>query len=70
MKPPIVPISLRKVDGCSRNILSFLSLREKLSQKSVTFILLDIPTSSDLADNNIIVMHIVCIATFENERRQ
>jgi len=52
-----------KIDRCSRDTLSFLRLQEKLLKKSVTFISLDMPYSTDLAVNKL-------IATFENELRK
>ena len=59
-----------KIDRCSRNTLEFLKLQEKLFQKSVTFISLDLPYSSDMAVNKLIETNLAAIATFENERRK
>lgn len=59
-----------KIDRCSRNTLEFLKLQEKLFNKSVTFISLDLPYSSDMAVNNLIATNLAAIATFENERRK
>lgn len=59
-----------KIDRCSRNTLEFLKLQEKLLQKSVTFISLDLPYSSDIAVNKLIATNLAAIATFENERRK
>ena len=59
-----------KIDRCSRNTLEFLKLQEKLFQKSVTFICLDLPYSSDIAVNKLIATNLAAIATFENERRK
>lgn len=59
-----------KIDRCSRNTLEFLKLQEKLFQKSVTFISLDLPYSSDMAVNKLIATNLAAIATFENERRK
>lgn len=59
-----------KIDRCSRNIFEFLKLQEKLFQKSVTFISLDLPYSNDMAVNNLIATNLAAIATFENERRK
>jgi DNA invertase Pin-like site-specific DNA recombinase len=59
-----------KIDRCSRNTLDFLKLQDKLFQKSVTFISLDLPHSNDLAVNNLIATTLAAIATFENERRK
>jgi DNA invertase Pin-like site-specific DNA recombinase len=36
-----------KIDRCSRNTLEFLKLQDKLFKKSVTFISLDLPYSSE-----------------------
>jgi DNA invertase Pin-like site-specific DNA recombinase len=41
-----------KIDRCTRNTLDFLKLQEKLFEKSVTFISLDLPYSNDMAVNN------------------
>lgn len=59
-----------KIDRCSRNTLDFLKLQEKLFQKSVTFICLDLPYSNDMAVNKLIATNLAAIATFENERRK
>lgn len=59
-----------KIDRCSRNTLEFLKLQEKLFNKSVTFISLDLPYSSDMAVNQLISTNLAAIATFENERRK
>ena len=59
-----------KIDRCSRNTLEFLKLQEKLFNKSVTFIALDLPYSSDMAVNKLISTNLAAIATFENERRK
>lgn len=59
-----------KIDRCSRNTLEFLKLQEKLFQKSVTFISLDLPYSNDMAVNKLIATNLAAIATFENERRK
>ena len=59
-----------KIDRCSRNTLEFLKLQEKLFQKQVTFISLDLPYSTDMAVNQLISTNLAAIATFENERRQ
>jgi DNA invertase Pin-like site-specific DNA recombinase len=58
------------MDRCSRNTLEFLKLQEKLFQKSVTFISLDLPYSSDMGVNKLIATNLAAIATFENERRK
>jgi DNA invertase Pin-like site-specific DNA recombinase len=59
-----------KIDRCSRNTLEFLKLQEKLFNKSVTFIVLDLPYSNDMAVNKLIATNLAAIATFENERRK
>lgn len=59
-----------KIDRCSRNTLEFLKLQEILFHKSVTFISLDLPFSSDIAVNKLIATNLAAIATFENERRR
>lgn len=59
-----------KIDRCSRNTLEFLKLQEKLFQKSVTFISLDLPYSNDMAVNKLIATNLAAMATFENERRK
>jgi DNA invertase Pin-like site-specific DNA recombinase len=59
-----------KIDRCSRNTLEFLKLQEKLFQKQVTFISLDLPYSTDMAVNKLIATNLAAIATFENERRK
>ena len=59
-----------KIDRCSRNTLEFLKLQEKLFNKSVIFIVLDLPYSKDMAVNKLISTNLAAIATFENERRK
>lgn len=59
-----------KLDRCSRNTLEFLKLQEKLINKSVTFISLDLPFCADMAVNKLITTNLAAIATFENERRK
>lgn len=59
-----------KIDRCSRNTLEFLKLQERLYQKGVTFLSLDLPYSSDMAVNKLIATNLAAIATFENERRK
>lgn len=59
-----------KIDRCSRNTLEFLKLQEKLFNKSVTFIALDLPYSKDMAVNKLISTNLAAIATFENVRRK
>ena len=59
-----------KIDRCSRTALEFLKLQEKLFNKSVIFITLDLPYSNDMAINKLIANNLAAIATFENERRK
>nr|UXN44457.1 putative serine recombinase [Navicula tsukamotoi]UXN44536.1 putative serine recombinase [Navicula tsukamotoi] len=59
-----------KIDRCSRTALEFLKLQEKLFNKSVIFITLDLPYSNDMAINKLITSNLAAIATFENERRK
>ena len=59
-----------KIDRCSRNTLEFLKLQERLHQKGVTFLSLDLPYSTDMAVNKLIATNLAAIATFENERRK
>jgi DNA invertase Pin-like site-specific DNA recombinase len=59
-----------KIDRCSRNTLEFLKLQERLHNKGVTFISLDLPYSNDMAVNKLIATNLAAIATFENERRK
>ena len=59
-----------KIDRCSQNTLEFLKLQEKLLSKSVQFISLDLPYSTDMAVNRLISTNLAAIATFENERRK
>lgn len=63
-------LMVTKIDQCSRDTLSFLRLQEKLLKKSVTFISLDMPYSTDLAVNKLIATNLAAVATFENERRK
>ena len=63
-------LMVTKIDRCSRDTLSFLRLQEKLFKKSVTFISLDMPYSTDLAVNKLIATNLAAVATFENERRK
>ena len=59
-----------KIDRCSRNTLDFLKLQERLHNKGVKFISLDLPYSNDMAVNQLISTNLAAIATFENERRK
>ena len=59
-----------KIDRCSRNTLEFLKLQERLHQKGVRFISLDLPYSNDMAVNQLISTNLATIVTFENEHRK
>lgn len=59
-----------KIDRCCRNTLEFLKLQERLHNKNVTFISLDLPYAKDMAVNKLIATNLAAIATFENERRK
>lgn len=59
-----------KMDRCCRNTLKFLKLQDKLYQKQVTVISLDLRYSNDMAVNKLIATNLAAIATFENERRK
>ena len=63
-------VLVTKIDRCSRHTLEFLKLQEKLFQKQVTFISLDLPYSTDMTVNKLIATNLAAIATFENERRK
>ena len=45
-------------------------IQDRLHQKGVTFISLDLPYSDDMAVNQLISTNLAAIATFENERRK
>jgi DNA invertase Pin-like site-specific DNA recombinase len=59
-----------KIDRCSRNILEFLKLQERLYKKGLRLISLDLPYSNDMAVNQLISTNLAAIATFDNERRK
>ena len=61
---------LTKIDRCSRNTLGFLKLQEKLFNKSITFITLDLPYSKDMAVNRLISTNLAAVTNFENEHRK
>jgi DNA invertase Pin-like site-specific DNA recombinase len=63
-------VLVTKIDRCSKNSLEFLKLQEKLFQKQVTFISLDLSYSTEMAVNQLIAANLAAIATFENERRK
>lgn len=63
-------LMVTKIDRCSRNTLEFLKLQHDLFQRSITFVALDIPYSTDLATNKLIATSLSAIAAFENDRRK
>ncbi len=63
-------LMVTKIDRCSRDTLSFLKLQEKFFERSIVFVALDLPYSTDLAVNRLIATNLAAIATFENERRK
>ena len=63
-------LMVTKIDRCSRNTLEFLKLQDILFKKNITFVVLDLPTSIDLATNKLIATTLSGIAEFENNRRK
>ena len=63
-------LMVTKIDRCSRNILEFLKLQDRLHKKNITFVALDLPYSKDLAVNKLIATNLAAIATFDNEHRK
>lgn len=63
-------LMVTKIDRCSRNTLEFLKLQDILFKKNITFVALDLPTSIDLATNQLIATTLSGIAEFENNRRK
>ena len=63
-------LMVTKIDRCSRNTLEFLKLQDILFKKNITFVVLDLPTSIDLANNKLIATTLSGIAEFENNRRK
>lgn len=59
---------MTNIDRCSRNTLDFLKLQEKLLNKYVKFISLDLPDFNDIAVNKLIATNLVAITTYGNER--
>jgi DNA invertase Pin-like site-specific DNA recombinase len=59
-----------KIDRCCRNTLEFLKIHEKLSNRKITFVALDMPYAADPAVYKLISTNLAAIATFENERRK
>ena len=59
-----------KIDRRGRNTLEFLKLQERLDEKGVRFISLDLPYSNYMAVNQLISTNLAAIATFENVRRK
>lgn len=58
-----------KIDRCSRNTLEFLKLQNICFKQNITFVALDLPTSTDLATNKLIATILSAIVEFENNRR-
>ena len=56
-----------KIDRCSRNTLEFLKLQEKLFNKSVTFIALDLSYSKNMAVSKLINTNLAIIVIYENK---
>lgn len=63
-------LMVTRLDRCSRNTLEFLKLQERLHNKGVLFISLDLPFSEDMAVNRLIGTILAAVANFENERRR
>ena len=63
-------LMVTKIYRCSRNTLEFLKLQDILFKKNITFVVLDLPTSIDLATNKLIATTLSGIAEFENNRRK
>lgn len=63
-------LMVTKIDRCSRNTLEFLKLQDIFFKRNITFIALDLPTSSNLATNKLIATTLSGIAEFENNRRK
>jgi len=59
-----------KIYRCYRNTFEFLKLQERLFNKSVTFIILDLPYSKGMAVNKLIRTNLVAIGTFENKHKK
>lgn len=59
-----------KMDRCSRSTLEFLKLQDVLHKKNVVFVVMDLPTSCDLATNKLIAITLSGIAEFETMRRK
>jgi putative DNA-invertase from lambdoid prophage Rac len=63
-------VMVTKIDRCSRNTLEFLKLQDIFFKRNITFVALDLPTSVDLATNQLIATTLSGIAEFENNRRE
>lgn len=63
-------LMVTKIDQCSRNTLEYLKLQDQLFQRSISFVSLDLPQSTDLATNKLIATYLSAIATYENDRRR
>jgi DNA invertase Pin-like site-specific DNA recombinase len=62
-------LMVTKIDRCSRNTLEFLKLQNICFKQNITFVALDLPTSTDLATNKLIATILSAIVEFENNRR-
>lgn len=63
-------LMVTKINRCSRNTLEFLKLQDIFFKKKITFVVLDLPTSIDLAINKLIAKTLSGIAEFEHARRK
>lgn len=63
-------LMVTKLDRCSRNTLEFLKLQDELFKRSITFVALDLPNSTDLSTNKLMATTLSAIAEFENNRRK
>lgn len=63
-------LTVTKIDRCSRNTLEFLKLQNILFKKNITFVVLELPTSVDLATNKLMARTLSTLAEFENNRRK
>jgi DNA invertase Pin-like site-specific DNA recombinase len=63
-------LMVTKIDRCSRTTLEYLQLQEQLFQRSITFVVLDLPYSTNLATNKLIATYMSAIAVFEKDQRR
>ena len=63
-------LMVTKIDRCSRNTLEFLKLQDILFKKNITFVVLDLSTSVNLATNKLTAITLSVMAEFENNRRK